>query len=367
MHSGKKIYLIVLMLMLVLLSIFSINITAYAEESTSVSYAHPSGDPPLARGSKGDDVRWLQESLNKACGADLAVDNDFGAKTEEAVLNFQKQHGLPETGQADTQTIETLVKLLTPDGTQESEQVDEQRDDETDSAMKIKVDNDRKHIFKTYWKTYFQTIKLSVEHPANITALMITNVTATIVTLISFFVGAVIVLVILKVMSSTEYVGTEYRLFSGWTDVYREVEPIHISGCIGFLFKLMIMGIIFSPLIADWYFLAEFFKLGIWSCIWRVLVYTLMRLTASAVILLVGTFILDVVFSLILTVPVYPVAAIVQAIRKKSNSYSKIPSPVKIYTTIAASKPMLSVGVVISAIVILYVNIVPLIVVSVVR
>ncbi|HQM02825.1 MAG TPA: peptidoglycan-binding domain-containing protein [Ruminococcus flavefaciens] len=367
MHSGKKFHLIVLILMLVLSSIFSINNTAYAEESTSVSYAHPSGDPPLARGSKGEDVCWLQESLNQACGADLVVDDAFGAKTEEAVLNFQKQHGLPETGQADTQTIETLVKTLTPDETQESEQVKEQQDEKTDPAIKIKVDNDRKHIFKNYWKTYFRTIKLFVEHPKNTASLMAANVTMVTVSLIGVFLEAVFVLLIIRHLSSYEFVRTKHGLFFGSMDIYRKVEPIHISGCVGFLFKLTLLGIALSPLFADGYFLAEYFGLGIWSCIWRVIVYTLMRLAASAVLFLAVAAIAVVVLSIILTVPVYPVAAIVQAIRKINNSSSQIPSPVKLYKIISVSQPIIVTGIVISAIVILYLNVIPLILISVVN
>lgn len=51
------------------------------------------GRSVLRRGSKGDAVGDLQRLLQKL-GFMLAVDNDFGAGTEVAVMTFQKQHGL---------------------------------------------------------------------------------------------------------------------------------------------------------------------------------------------------------------------------------------------------------------------------------
>lgn len=48
----------------------------------------------LKRGSKGDDVKTLQRLLN------ITVDGDFGAKTEAAVIAFQKAHA-KECGDAD--------------------------------------------------------------------------------------------------------------------------------------------------------------------------------------------------------------------------------------------------------------------------
>jgi len=98
-----------------------------------------------------------------------------------------------------------------------------------------------------------------------------------------------------------------------------------------------------------------------------VIVYTLMRLAASAVLFLAVAAIAVVVLSIILTVPVYPVAAIVQAIRKINNSSSQIPSPVKLYKIISVSQPIIVTGIVISAIVILYLNVIPLILISVVN
>ncbi|OKH40546.1 hypothetical protein NIES2119_02740 [[Phormidium ambiguum] IAM M-71] len=47
----------------------------------------------LRLGSKGKDVTYLQQILNKK-GYSLKVDGDFGPRTEDAVRRFQKSHGL---------------------------------------------------------------------------------------------------------------------------------------------------------------------------------------------------------------------------------------------------------------------------------
>ena len=46
----------------------------------------------LKKGSKGDEVKKLQESLN------IKVDGDFGPATELAVMKFQAQQGLEADG-----------------------------------------------------------------------------------------------------------------------------------------------------------------------------------------------------------------------------------------------------------------------------
>lgn len=57
---------------------------------------------------KGDQVWSLQVLLNRN-GAVMVVDGKYGKDTAAAVKEFQKTHGLPETGQADAQTLKTLL------------------------------------------------------------------------------------------------------------------------------------------------------------------------------------------------------------------------------------------------------------------
>lgn len=54
--------------------------------------------PTLRRGSKGDEVEELQALLNAKFGYNLEVDGDYGSKTEAAVKDFQKKHGLTADG-----------------------------------------------------------------------------------------------------------------------------------------------------------------------------------------------------------------------------------------------------------------------------
>ena len=82
----------------------------------------------LKNGSKGTDVKTLQEALNKAGGYGLATDGIFGAKTEAAVRDFQKKNKLgvdgivgPQTWTAlgyktTVSTVNTATKFTTPNG-----------------------------------------------------------------------------------------------------------------------------------------------------------------------------------------------------------------------------------------------------------
>jgi len=57
--------------------------------------------PTLSKGSKGDDVKRLQEALIEQGYLDGKADGDFGGKTEAAVLAAQAAFGMEETGVAD--------------------------------------------------------------------------------------------------------------------------------------------------------------------------------------------------------------------------------------------------------------------------
>lgn len=61
----------------------------------------------LKRGSIGESVKWLQHELNKH-GANLVIDGRFGAKTELAVVLYQKDHGLVQDGKAGVKTLTSL-------------------------------------------------------------------------------------------------------------------------------------------------------------------------------------------------------------------------------------------------------------------
>jgi hypothetical protein len=64
--------------------------------------------PLLRRGMKNEFVKMLQEMLNKRGGYKLMVDGDFGAITEDAVINFQRTRGLVADGIVGTKTWDKL-------------------------------------------------------------------------------------------------------------------------------------------------------------------------------------------------------------------------------------------------------------------
>jgi peptidoglycan hydrolase-like protein with peptidoglycan-binding domain len=88
-------------------------------------------DPPLADGKlsfgeKGPEVERLQRALiaanvRDAAGQPLNPDQDFGRRTREAVENYQRQHNLPVTGEADRQML-TALGVIQPTQQQPTQQ-----------------------------------------------------------------------------------------------------------------------------------------------------------------------------------------------------------------------------------------------------
>lgn len=76
-------------------------------EVTGVSNPYTLTASLLKKGSKGENVRWLQYELNKT-GAQLAVDGEFGDKTLQAVKNYQKSKGLVVDGVVGSKTFKAL-------------------------------------------------------------------------------------------------------------------------------------------------------------------------------------------------------------------------------------------------------------------
>lgn len=70
----------------------------------------------LHRGDKGDQVRLLQTRLTVR-GFHVAIDGDFGPKTEAVVIQFQAAHGLLADGYVGPQTWDLLLstgRVVTP-------------------------------------------------------------------------------------------------------------------------------------------------------------------------------------------------------------------------------------------------------------
>lgn len=62
----------------------------------------------IKKGSRGDDVKKLQQALNKACNCGLNEDGVFGAKTETALKDYQRKYGLTPDGIAGPKTWSKL-------------------------------------------------------------------------------------------------------------------------------------------------------------------------------------------------------------------------------------------------------------------
>jgi len=71
----------------------------------------PSQDwPLLKKGSKGDEVRWMQQHL-AAADPTTPTSGTFDAATDTALRNFQTQHAFPVTGTTDAATWQALLAL----------------------------------------------------------------------------------------------------------------------------------------------------------------------------------------------------------------------------------------------------------------
>lgn len=66
----------------------------------------------LKKGCKGDDVKELQENLNKVIKAGLSVDGSFGSLTDSAVRKFQEEYGLEVDGSFGPKSREKMQKCL---------------------------------------------------------------------------------------------------------------------------------------------------------------------------------------------------------------------------------------------------------------
>lgn len=67
----------------------------------------------LSLGARGEDVKKLQEALNKAGYSVGEADGIFGTKTKTALMEFQKANGLKVDGIAGAETLSKL-KINTP-------------------------------------------------------------------------------------------------------------------------------------------------------------------------------------------------------------------------------------------------------------
>lgn len=66
----------------------------------------------LTIGSKGDDVKYLQKSLNDIIHCGITVDGQFGINTDKALKTFQKLHNLKADGICGPATWSVIQSIL---------------------------------------------------------------------------------------------------------------------------------------------------------------------------------------------------------------------------------------------------------------
>ena len=68
--------------------------------------------PTIKKGSKGQQVKYLQHDLNYILGTKLTVDGEFGPKSVEALKQFQKKYKLTVDGVYGTNSYNKMKSLL---------------------------------------------------------------------------------------------------------------------------------------------------------------------------------------------------------------------------------------------------------------
>lgn len=85
-----------------------VNAASAVEASAPVPI--PSRPVPAAQASS-DLVSRIQLGLRNIAYSDVAVDGVAGAKTKAAIRNFEKNYGLPQTGEPNRQVLDKLVSI----------------------------------------------------------------------------------------------------------------------------------------------------------------------------------------------------------------------------------------------------------------
>ncbi len=90
-----------------------LTLTGPSRVAIDVVHAEPgTGDQLLRRGDSGAAVATWQWRLVQALGRDLAVDEQFGPRTEQATRDFQRDNGLAVDGIVGRNTRAAMVRVL---------------------------------------------------------------------------------------------------------------------------------------------------------------------------------------------------------------------------------------------------------------
>lgn len=95
-----KKFMIICTIFLIAFSLFTVSYAAYSEPTYLVKY-----------GSTGEGVKWVQSML-KQNGYTIDIDGQFGPKTKNAVIHFQKYNNLSQDGIVGPATRTALKKAV---------------------------------------------------------------------------------------------------------------------------------------------------------------------------------------------------------------------------------------------------------------
>lgn len=99
----------------------------------------------LKKGSVGESVKWLQQSLNKINNYGLIIDGSFGNATLQAVLDFQDRYGLETDGSVGQLTRAAIIDVL--EGNKQEVEKVEKRD-----LIRTNIANEEKYIWDYLYK-----------------------------------------------------------------------------------------------------------------------------------------------------------------------------------------------------------------------
>ena len=320
----KRILLLLLVLSFAAVLLVPAGMAASADAvqddfSSAAEYSAPEYGTELKKGDRGESVRWLQDALNRVLGTSLTVDGSYGQNTENAVRDFQKSNRLPETGIADSETLLMLQTLIAPpaETTVPSDETEspEQTEAQSKSALQMEARADRDHVFRSYWSAYFRCFGLSLSHPGGLLRMIFQS-------------GKTLVIGILIILGELLLFSI---MFGGWKNadagggyVYKYIYSFsteEAAGCFsmtaGLFLKLLLLFIVISPVIADYFFLRALFQLSGIKCILLALLFTLMRLAAAVALYYLLRIPFCVVLYLAVGLPLYLLYLVFELIRLK--------------------------------------------------
>lgn len=348
--------------------VFFPQVTVQAEEAAddqpATDYPRPAENTVLRKGSRGEDVCWLQAALNAATNAGLTVDGDFGGGTEAALIAFQEQQGLTADGIAGAETLRRLDELLNQQATEEAQPEDEPQVTEPAEPRQVKS------IFLDYWKSFFLCITDFAANFKEKIAWMASFSGAIAGFVIAIIVAVWVLLVLFKFGDSFEETGRLIRLSNGdWIDELRFVgSSFSITNAMGsFLpgfLKLVGICILLSPAISDVVYLCGSYGTSVWGGIWRALLYGVLRILLSIGILIGGLYLIIELLAVGLAALAFPFLLLKAAFRKLSGSQDNAAIPLTkqfrhCYIKVYNSKVTFGFAMVVLCAVILALNAVP--------